>query len=183
LKNRSRLRICGPADYHPPVPLTSFNRPSDLRSSPPLFGLLAFAGWIAIEIVAFNLVASWTGGGVAFFLLVMKSVLGALFVKRLVSRKIIELLRKGGGAVIVEGGAATEALLKGVGGFLLVMPGFAAGLGGLALLTPSVRKLIVSRAGGKHRNPRDIDLEATDWREVPGEPRKRIRRPNPAQDS
>ncbi len=41
----------------------------------PLPGLLVFALWIAGEIILFNLVAGWTGGGLAFFLLLMKSVL------------------------------------------------------------------------------------------------------------
>ncbi|MGL4243387.1 MAG: FxsA family protein [Beijerinckiaceae bacterium] len=145
-----------------------------MRSSSPLLGLLTFAVWVALEIVAFNLVASWTGGGAAFFLLVMKSVLGVLFVKRVVSRKIFDVLRRGGGGVILEGREATEAFLKGLGGFLLIWPGFVAGLAGLALLTPGVRGLIARRSGERPANPREIDLEAADWRDVPEAPPARI---------
>jgi UPF0716 family protein affecting phage T7 exclusion len=146
-----------------------------LRFSSPLTGLIAFAAWIAAEIFAFNLVASWTGGGIAFFLFVMKSVLGVVFVKRLVTRKILETLRRGGGSLHVEGPAATEAWLKGLGGFLLIFPGFVAGLVGLALLTPSVRRWLAAR-GARRENPRDIELSAQEWREVSEPGAKRLRR-------
>jgi UPF0716 family protein affecting phage T7 exclusion len=147
-----------------------------VRLSSPLIGLIAFALWIAAEIIAFNLVASWTGGGVAFFLFVMKSVLGVVFVKRLVTRKIFETLRRGGGSFHIEGTAATEAWLKGLGGFLLIFPGFVAGLVGLALLTPSVRRWIARRGAARQANPRDIELSAQEWREVAEPGAKRLRR-------
>jgi UPF0716 protein FxsA len=153
-----------------------------LRPSSPFLGLAAFAGWIALEIIAFNLVASWTGGGVAFFLLVMKSVVGALVVKRIVSRKILDVLRRGGRTVILEGREATEAWLKGLGGALLIVPGFVSGLAGLALLTPSVRRALASRGGGRAADPRDIDLDSGDWREIEDDRRGRIRRQAPARD-
>ncbi len=107
-----------------------------MRPLLPLPGLLVFALWIAGEIVLFNLVAGWTGGALAFFLLVMKSVLGVVFVKRALTRKLFDMLRRGGAVYALEGAAATEAWLKGVGAALLVAPGFLTGIGGLALLTP-----------------------------------------------
>ncbi len=133
----------------------------------PLPGLLVFALWIAGEIILFNLVADWTGGGLAFFLLVMKSVLGIVFVKRALTRKLFDMLRRGG-IVALEGAAATEAWLKGLGAALIVAPGFLTGLGGLALLTPSVRRWLVARSGAKPVNPREIQLSAEEWREVRG---------------
>jgi UPF0716 family protein affecting phage T7 exclusion len=136
-----------------------------LRSLSPLTGLIAFAAWIAVEIILFNLVASWVGGGLAFFLLVMKSVLGVLFVQRVVRRKIFEVLRKG--AVRIDGPDAVIAWLKGFGGLLLVAPGFGSGLLGLAFLTPSVQRFFAARSGVKRTAPRDIDLESADWREAP----------------
>jgi UPF0716 protein FxsA len=148
-----------------------------LRVSSPLVGLLVFAAWIAAEIAAFNLVAAWTGGGIAFFLLVMKTVLGAVFVQRVVKRKLFSLLQRG--AVVLEGAEASETWLKGLGALLMVLPGFVTGLAGLALLTPSVRRALAGRAGRK-ANPRDIDLGEGDWREVAEEPRKRVRRSTPA---
>ncbi len=141
----------------------------------PLPGLLVFALWIAGEIVLFNLVAGWTGGGLAFFLLVMKSVLGVVFVKRVLTRKLFDLLRQGGAVFRLEGAAAAEASLKGMGAALLVAPGFLTGIGGLALLTPSVRRWLVARSGAKPVNPREIQLSAEEWRDVSG-PQNRIRR-------
>jgi UPF0716 family protein affecting phage T7 exclusion len=146
-----------------------------MRSLSPLTGLLAFAVWIAVEIIMFNLVASWTGGGVAFFLLIMKSVLGALFVQRAVRRKLFDLLRRKG-SVRIDGPDAVAAWLKGLGGALLIAPGFGTGLAGLALLTPSVQRFLAARSGVKRSQPRDIDLEAADWREGPDPSRPRFPR-------
>jgi UPF0716 family protein affecting phage T7 exclusion len=147
-----------------------------LRRFPPFFGLLAFAAWIAIEILVFNLVAGWTGGGLAFFLLVMKSVLGAMFVSRVVKQKLVNILKRGGGAIVLDGSDAAEAWLKGLGALLLIVPGFFAGVAGLALLNPSFRRLIMGRNARRVQNPREIELPAQDWREIPEGAPKRIRR-------
>jgi UPF0716 family protein affecting phage T7 exclusion len=136
-----------------------------LRSLSPLTGLIAFAAWIGAEIVLFNLVAGWVGGGMAFFLLVMKSVLGVLFVQRAVRRKIFDLLRRG--PVRIDGPDAVIAWLKGFGAFLLILPGFGAGLLGLAFLTPSVQRFLAARSGVKRTSPQDIDLGPDDWRQGP----------------
>jgi UPF0716 family protein affecting phage T7 exclusion len=136
-----------------------------LRPLPPLAGLAAFALWIAAEIVLFNLVAGWTGGGGAFFLLIMKSALGALFVQRVVRRKLFELVRRG--PVSLDGPEAFAAWVKGLGCFLLIAPGFGTGLAGLALLTPSVQRFLAARSGVKRSGPQQVDLSAEDWREAP----------------
>jgi UPF0716 family protein affecting phage T7 exclusion len=149
-----------------------------VRRIPPFTGLIAFAAWIAAEIMAFNLVASWTGGGLAFFLLVMKSVLGALFVQRALRRKVVDLMRRG--SVTLDGPDAVKGWVKGLGGMLLILPGFAAGLVGLALLSPPTQRWIAARSGVKPASPRDIDLTDNDWREMPNEPAKRLRRPGDA---
>jgi UPF0716 family protein affecting phage T7 exclusion len=120
-----------------------------LRPTSPLPGLIVFAAWIAAEIMAFNLVAGWTGGSIAFFLFLMKMVLGTIFVTRVVRQKLFSLLKRGGGGVILDGSAATEAWLKGLGGFLLIIPGFLAGVAGLALLTPSVRRWLLRRSAAR----------------------------------
>ncbi len=146
-----------------------------MRPAYPFAGLIAFAAWIAAEIMAFNLVASWTGGGPAFFLLIMKSALGALFVQRTLRRKVLDLLRRG--SVTLDGPDAVKAWVKGIGGLLLVLPGFAAGIIGLALLTPVLQRWIAARSGVRPASPRDIDLAEGDWREMPDEPAKRLHRP------
>ncbi len=94
-------------------------------------------------------------------------MLGIVFVKRALTRKLFDMLRRGG-IVALEGAAATEAWLKGLGAALIVAPGFLTGLGGLALLTPSVRRWLVARSGAKPVNPREIQLSAEEWREVRG---------------
>jgi UPF0716 protein FxsA len=165
------VSISGSTCYHSPVPLTRFE---PLRPSSPLFGLLVFAAWIGAEIIAFNLVASWTGGGLAFFLFIMKSVLGGVFVTRVIRHKLSAMLRRGG--IVLDGKGATEGWLKGLGAILLIVPGFITGVIGLALLTPSVRKMILGRASAKASDPRNIDLNQADWREIPEASVKRLRR-------
>jgi UPF0716 family protein affecting phage T7 exclusion len=147
-----------------------------VRTISPLFGLIAFAAWIAAEIMAFNLVASWTGGSLAFFLFIMKTVLGTIFVTRVIRQKLFSLLKRGGGGIVLDGTRATETWLKGLGAFLIIIPGFLAGVFGLALLTPSVRRWFVRRSGARMQNPREIDLTAQDWKEVSDGSTKRIRR-------
>jgi UPF0716 family protein affecting phage T7 exclusion len=136
-----------------------------LRPLSPLVGIAAFALWIAAEILLFNLVAGWTGGGGAFFLLIMKSALGALFVQRVVRRKLFELVRRG--PVALDGPEAVIAWIKGLGCFLLIAPGFGTGLAGLALLTPSVQRFLAARSGVKRSGPQEVDLSAEEWREAP----------------
>ncbi len=126
--------------------------------------------------MAFNLVAGWTGGSLAFFLFLMKTVLGTLFVTRVIRQKLSGLLRRGGGGIILDGRTASEAWLKGLGGILLIIPGFLAGVAGLALLTPSVRHWFVRRSAARRQDPREIDLSNKDWREVPDASPKRVRR-------
>ncbi len=117
----------------------------------------------------------------AFFLLVMKSVLGAIFVQRAVRQKLFSLLQRR--TVVLDGAEAAAAWLKGLGGALLIIPGFVAGVLGLALLNPSIRRAILARSGVKASNPRDIDLGQGDWSEVSGERSKRIPRSRPAGDA
>jgi len=139
-----------------------------LPALPRIPGLVVFALWIGAEILTFNLVAAWTGGGAAFFLLVMKSVLGFVFVKRALTRKLFDLLRRRRAGIALEGSPAVEAWLKALGAALLVAPGFVTGIAGLALLTPSVRRALARRAGAKPVNPREIQLTPEEWRDVSG---------------
>jgi UPF0716 family protein affecting phage T7 exclusion len=145
-----------------------------MRRFPFLTGLIIITVWIAVEITMFNLVAGWTGGLVAFLLFVLKSVAGFFFVGQLLRRKLMNL--SGFRIVSLDGAAATTTSLKIIGSLLLVIPGFLAGVVGLALLTPSIRALIVGRMARKVENPRDFDLKADDWREISEPPPKRIRR-------
>jgi UPF0716 family protein affecting phage T7 exclusion len=136
--------------------------------------MLLFSGWIMAEISIFNLVAGWTGGLMALLLFMLKSVAGFAFVGQLLRRKMKDLgnIR----VVALDPSQMSTATLKVLGAVLLIIPGFLAGIIGLALLTPSVRSLFAARQKNKYTNPRDIDLQAEDWREVPPETIKRVRR-------
>jgi UPF0716 family protein affecting phage T7 exclusion len=146
----------------------------------PLVLLITIVGWIAAEMFAFHLVAGWTGGLLAFLLFVLKSVAGFAFVGQLIRQKLKGL--SGFRIVSLEGTAATEASLKVLGAVLLVIPGFLAGLTGLALLTPSFRSALLGRARRRQRGPRDIELMEGDWRDTTPS-RRRIRRRNPTTDA
>jgi UPF0716 family protein affecting phage T7 exclusion len=145
-----------------------------LKRFPFLTSLILICAWIAAEMSIFNLVAGWTGGLMAFLLFVLKSVAGFAFVGQLVRRKMASM----GNIQIValDPSKISAATLKIIGAILLVMPGFLAGVIGLAFLTPSVRSILAARQSKKHNDPRDIELQADDWREIPPEPVNRIRR-------
>jgi UPF0716 family protein affecting phage T7 exclusion len=145
-----------------------------MRRFPFLKGLIIITVWIAVEMTVFNLVAGWTGGLMAFLLFILKSVAGFSFVGQMLRRKMMN--PSGFRIVSLEGAAATATSLKIVGALLLVIPGFFAGVVGLALLTPSIRALITGRVARKMENPREFDLKTDDWQEIPEFPPKKIRR-------
>jgi UPF0716 family protein affecting phage T7 exclusion len=145
-----------------------------LKRFPFLTILILLCAWIAAEMSVFNLVSGWTGGLMAFLLFILKSVAGFVFVGKLVRHKMsnVENIR----IVALDASNMSAATLKILGAVLLVIPGFLAGIIGLALLTPSVRSILAKRQSRKYADPRNIDLQAEDWREIPPEPLKRIRR-------
>jgi UPF0716 family protein affecting phage T7 exclusion len=160
-----------------------------MRRFPFLTILILLAGWIAAEISVFNLVAGWTGNALAFLLFILKSVAGFVFVGRLMRNKLMSMGNIK--VVALDPTMLSSASLKIVGAILLVVPGFMAGVIGLALLTPSIRDLFASKTGGKSgsnaENPRDFDLQSGDWQEippeVPPETVKRIRRKKHPRDT
>ena len=139
-----------------------------------LTGLAAIIAWVSIETIVFNLVAGWTGGLLAFLLFVSKSLAGFLFVGKLLRRKMMNLSELS--VLSLQKAAVTTTSLKIFGAFLLVIPGFLAGIIGMALLTPSICTRITGLFGRKIENPRDFDLKADDWKEIPDLPSQRISR-------
>jgi UPF0716 family protein affecting phage T7 exclusion len=148
--------------------------PSLLPRRLPL-GLIGFLLWVALEIALFQLVAGRLGGALTTFLFIAKPVLGALFL----GSRLKRLIRRGAGVFRVELGdrQALEALLATLGGLLLVLPGFGAGLAGLALLNGSIRRAIAARFAAPERGPREIDLDPADWRETDARRPRRLRAP------
>jgi UPF0716 family protein affecting phage T7 exclusion len=145
-----------------------------MRRYPVITGLLAFAAWFAAEAMVYNLVAGWIGGGPAFLLFIAKPVLGFMFMASMLRRKLVNM--RGVQGVVLNGSGATDASLKIIGAILIVIPGFLAGLVGLALLTRSFRRQIVGRTAESRRGPRELDLDSSDWREEPDVPKPRLRR-------
>lgn len=145
-----------------------------LRRRLPL-GLIGFLLWVALEIALFQLVASQLGGAITTFLFIAKPVLGALFL----GSRLKRLLRQGSGAFRLELGdrQAVEALLLALGGVLLVVPGFGAGLAGLALLNRSIRQGLAAKMARPSAGPREIDLDPDDWQETASRAPRKLRAP------
>ncbi|ATQ68664.1 MULTISPECIES: FxsA family protein [Methylosinus] len=133
------------------------------------------AAWLAIEIIAFVFVVQVLGVIAAVMLGVGTTLLGLADVKRLFvylrQRLAQPQAETGRGANLLEGG------IEAFGSLLLILPGFASDLVGLALKAPSVRARLADRLRGKveaTKGPRTIDLSPNEWKAVTEEkPRKR----------
>lgn len=131
--------------------------------------LVAFAltAWIIVEVVAFVLVVQFLGMLAAIALGVGTTLLGLSDVKRLLvylrSRVSQPRSKVKGGAPVVDGA------LQALGATLLILPGFASDLVGLALKAPSIRASLVGRLNGKQSRkpgPQTIDLTPNEWKSL-----------------
>jgi UPF0716 protein FxsA len=145
------------------------------------------AAWLAIEIVAFVLVIQLLGVIAAVILGVGTTLIGLADVKRLFSyvrQRLAQPTADAGRVNLLEGG------IEAMGSLLLILPGFASDLIGLALKAPSVRARLADRIRGKvgaGSGPKTIDLAPDEWKAITDEGRKRKtparRRPRPADAS
>jgi UPF0716 protein FxsA len=132
------------------------------------------AAWLAIEILAFVFVVQVLGVIAAIMLGVGTTLLGLADVKRLflyVRQRLAEPHAEAG-----RGGNLLEGGIEAVGSLLLILPGFASDLVGLALKAPSVRARLADRIRGKAeatKGPKTIDLAPNEWKAVTEEKRKR----------
>lgn len=141
--------------------------------------LLAYvlAAWLAIEIVAFVLVVQLLGVIAAVILGVGTTLIGLADVKRLftyVRQRLAQPSADAGRVNLLEGG------IEAVGSVLLILPGFASDLVGLALKAPSVRARLADRIRGKveaERGPRTIDLSPDEWKAITDEGRRKRKAP------
>jgi UPF0716 protein FxsA len=130
--------------------------------------LFAFvlAAWIVMEVIAFVFVVQFMGLLAAIALGVGTTLLGLFDIKRLFAylrsrvAKPKEKIKAGGN--MIDGG------LQALGSLLLILPGFASDLVGLALKAPSIRASVADRLrGGKaRRGPRVIDLAPNEWKNL-----------------
>jgi UPF0716 protein FxsA len=132
-------------------------------------GILA---WPAAEIVAFFGVVAAVGFAKAVILIVLMSLAG-LFVLRHFSVDTRRIQAAGGGFIAAS--AWSGGLAPGVGGILLLIPGFLTSALGIIILVPAARRWLLTgwrRLFATARRPADsdiIDLVPGDWRAVPGE--------------
>src|SRR5215831_3567258 len=124
-------------------------------------GLLA---WPAAEIAAFILVATLLGTSAALLLLVLVSFAGLMVLRHF-----------GGGATQLRAATTLDEtkIAPRVGGILLVIPGFIAGLLGLLVLFPISRRWLLAWCQYLLAVPRQpasseiIDLAPNEWRTLP----------------
>jgi UPF0716 protein FxsA len=144
----------------------------------------AIAGWILVEVIAFVIVVQILGLMAALALGVGTTLLGLADVRRLfeylrtrAAGKKSEAPAQGApqGVALVDGG------LQALGALLLILPGFASDLIGLALKAPSIRAGVSERIrkGPKQSGPTTIDLAPTEWKALHHGPQKRRRRRPP----
>jgi UPF0716 protein FxsA len=125
----------------------------------------AVGGWLFIEVVAFVLVVQILGLLAAIALGAGTTLLGLLDIKRL-----LEYLRRKMGKSDAKPGASPNMMdggLQALGSLLLILPGFASDLVGLALKAPSIRADIARRLRpDPRRGPRTIDLAPNEWKSI-----------------
>ncbi len=140
---------------------------------------LALGLWLALEIIAFALVLRAIGLLPAILLGLGTTALGLADVKRLLGawRARGEWRRDG---AMLDGGMQALASL------LLILPGFASDVAGLALKSPSVRAALMARLNARGRNgrppdgPRTVDLSPGEWKHLTadGKPKRRRKKPD-----
>lgn len=124
----------------------------------------ALAAWIALEILAFVLVMQFLGLLAAIALGVGATLLGLSDVKRL----LVYLRGRVGQPKSAKGAAQTlDGALQALSSLLLILPGFASDLLGLALKAPSIRAGVADRIRARDKarqGPRMIDLAPNEWK-------------------
>ena len=131
-------------------------------------GLLA---WPAVEIVAFVCVAAAVGFANAVLLLLLMSFAG-LFVLRHFSGDVTRF-RAAGGAGIAAATSGRPGMAPGLGGILLLIPGFVTSVLGFLILFPISRRWLLAgcqRAMAASRRPTSpdiIDLGPDEWQPLP----------------
>jgi UPF0716 protein FxsA len=142
---------------------------------------IALGLWLALEIVAFAFVLRSVGLLAAILLGLGTTALGLSDVKRLLN------VWRERGKLRAEG-AMFDGALQAFASFLLILPGFASDVAGLALKSPSVRAAAMNRIGNRGKSPnkaegpRTIDLAPHEWKNLTpgGRPKRRRKKPDGA---
>jgi UPF0716 protein FxsA len=130
-------------------------------------GLLA---WPAAEIVAFFCVAAAVGFANAIILIVLLSMAGLFVLRHFSSSTRVETPQGFIAASAWRGGIG-----PGLGGILLLIPGFLTSVLGVVILFPLSRRWLLARLqrlfADRRRtaDPDIIDLAPSEWRPLPGD--------------
>jgi UPF0716 protein FxsA len=139
--------------------------------------------WLALEIIAFAFVLRSLGLVAAMILGLATTALGLADVKRLSAA-----WRERG--KIRRDGAMLDGALQALASLLLILPGFASDVAGLALKSPSVRLALATRirnrgqAAAKTDGPQTIDLAPHEWKHLTpgGRPKRKRKKPDGLSD-
>jgi UPF0716 protein FxsA len=134
-------------------------------------GLLA---WPVAEIAAFIFVATFVGVPAALLLLFLVSVAGLLILRHFGGSVVTRLRTSAGHAGIAAVNLNGTGMAPGLGGILLVIPGFITGLLGVLTLFPVSRRWLLAACrrlfapSRQTASPQIIDLAPNEWRPLPG---------------
>jgi UPF0716 protein FxsA len=142
---------------------------------------LALGLWLALEILAFAFVLRAVGLLAAVLLGLGTTALGLSDVKRLLT-----VWRERG--KLRANGAMFDGAMQALASFLLILPGFASDIAGLALKSPSVRTALVDRIRNRGKGPdktggpQTIDLAPHEWKHLTksGRPKRKRKKPDGA---
>lgn len=130
--------------------------------------LLGLLGLVVAEAAVFLLVARAFGSLPALVALFGTSVLGTMVLARMGRRmagRLADMLSRQDGAIADAG---NSGFLTMVGGILLVLPGFLTDIAGFLLLIPAVQRKLIERSPLVRPDRRRVlDLDRTQWRDLP----------------
>lgn len=127
---------------------------------------VVLGAWLVVEIVAFVIVVQILGLIAAILLGVGTTLLGLADIKRLF---VYLRSRVGKAKSEQKGGGLVDGGLQALSSLLLILPGFASDLVGLALKAPSIRAGLAARmreGGGARKGPPMIDLAPNEWKNL-----------------
>jgi UPF0716 protein FxsA len=133
-------------------------------------GLLA---WPVAEIAAFIFVATFVGVPTALLLMILVSVAGLLILRHF-GGAVTRSRASTGHAKIAAENLDGTGMAPGLGGILLVIPGFITGLLGVLTLFPISRRWLLAgcrrlfAANRQAAGSEIIDLAPNEWRPLPG---------------
>jgi UPF0716 family protein affecting phage T7 exclusion len=140
-------------------------------------GVILLGLWIVLELLLMKLIANRLGWGTTILIHVLKGGVGLLALGWLIIRGMR-------GVRAVLDGSVRRLNSVGAFGFpiasavLVAMPGLVPAMFGIALFSPSLRRVVSERFTGQTHaeSPGEIDLDPSEWRETrkPKKPRRAI---------